>query len=335
MTTEFNAPAIEAEAGKHGIPWPGQVAALAVILVVAPMVFYPIFLIKVLCIAVFASAFNLLVGYAGLMSFGHAAFFGVGAYIAAWTARSWNLTPELAVLAGGTTAMVMGIVFGWIAIRRQGIFFAMITLALGQMVYFFFVQAPFAGGEDGIQHVPRGRLFGLIPLDSDLSMYGFAAVVYLAAFVAIHRVIHSPFGHVLTGIRENESRAVSLGYEASHYKLGAFVISSLLSGIAGGTKAIAFGIATLTDVHAATSGQIVLTALVGGMGTVFGPSVGAVVMTAMEQYLAGLGSWVTVIQGLVFILCVLLFRNGIVGTLMLMRRRTPVAPVAPPMTSAR
>jgi branched-chain amino acid transport system permease protein len=317
MTGEFETPAIEAETARGGISWSWQLIALAVVLLAAPMIFYPIFLIKVLCIAVFASAFNLLVGYAGLMSFGHAAFFGTGAYIAAWTARSWHLTPELAVLAGGAATMVMGVVFGWIAIRRQGIFFAMITLALGQMVYFFFVQAPFAGGEDGIQHVPRGKLFGLISLDSDLSMYGFAAVVYFVAFVVIHRVIHSPFGHVLTGIRENESRAISLGYDAAHYKLGAFVISSLLSGIAGGTKAIAFGIATLTDVHAATSGQIVLTALVGGMGTIFGPSVGAVVMTAMEQYLAGLGSWVTVIQGLVFILCVLMFRNGIVGTLLL------------------
>jgi branched-chain amino acid transport system permease protein len=330
MTTEFNAPALKAEAGRRSIPWSGQVAIVAAVLIVAPMLFYPIFLIKVLCIAVFASAFNLLVGYAGLMSFGHAAFFGAGAYIAAWTARTWHLTPELAVLAGGATAMAMGIVFGWIAIRRQGIFFAMITLALGQMVYFFFVQAPFAGGEDGIQHVPRGRLFGLISLDSDLAMYGFAAVVYLVAFVVIHRVIHSPFGHVLTGIRENENRAVSLGYDAAHYKLGAFVISSLLSGIAGGTKAIAFGIATLTDVHAATSGQIVLTALVGGMGTVFGPSVGAVVMTAMEQYLAGLGSWVTVIQGLVFILCVLVFRNGIVGTLLLRGRPTAATPSTHP-----
>ena len=321
MSIEFNAPAIEAETGKRGISWPWQLAALTVVLLVAPMVLYPIFLIKVLCIAVFASAFNLLVGYAGLMSFGHAAFFGTGAYIAAWTARTWHLTPELAVLAGGAIAMAMGFVFGWIAIRRQGIFFAMITLALGQMVYFFFVQAPFAGGEDGIQHVPRGNLFGLIPLDNDLAMYGFAAVVYLIAFVVIHRVIHSPFGHVLTGIRENENRAISLGYEASHYKLGAFVMSSLLSGIAGGTKAIAFGIATLTDVHGATSGQVVLTALVGGMGTIFGPSVGAVVMTAMEQYLAGLGSWVTVIQGLVFIFCVLMFRNGIVGTLLLRRKQ--------------
>jgi branched-chain amino acid transport system permease protein len=265
-----------------------------------------------------------LIGFAGLMSFGHAAFFGMGSYIAAWTAKEWGLSPELAVLAGGIAGMALGAVFGWIAIRRQGIFFAMITLALGQMVYFFCLQAPFAGGEDGIQHVPRGKALGLIPLDNDIAMYTFSVVVFLLGFVVIHRIVHSPFGQILQGIRENETRTLSLGYDTAHYKLIAFVASATLAGMAGGVKALAFGIATLTEVHAANSGHVVLMTLVGGMGTIFGPVVGAFVMTAMEQYLARFGSWVTVIQGLIFIFCVLAFRTGIVGeiTSFLSRRRT-------------
>lgn len=295
------------------VPWIVQMALLTAVVAVAPLLLYPIFLIKVLCFALFACAFNLLIGFAGLMSFGHAAFFGMGSYISAWTAKEWGLTPELAVLAGGFVGTVLGLVFGWVAIRRQGIFFAMITLALAQMVYFFCLQAPFFGGEDGIQHVPRGRLLGLIPLDNDLAMYGFTAFVFLLGFAVIHRVVHSPFGQVLKGIRENETRTASLGYDTAHYKLIAFVVSATLAAMAGGVKALAFGIATLTEVNAATSGHVVLMTLVGGMGTIFGPAVGAFVMTAMEQYLARFGSWVTVIQGLIFIFCVLAFRTGIVG----------------------
>ncbi|MCO5092930.1 branched-chain amino acid ABC transporter permease [Bosea sp. (in: a-proteobacteria)] len=293
--------------------WALRMAILTAVVAVAPLLLYPVFLIKVLCFALFACAFNLLVGFAGLMSFGHAAFFGMGSYISAWTAKEWGLTPELAVLAGGLVGTAMGAAFGWVAIRRQGIFFAMITLALAQMVYFFCLQAPFAGGEDGIQHVPRGRLLGLIPLDNDLAMYGFCAVVFLLGFAVIHRVVHSPFGQILKGIRENETRTASLGYDTAHYKLIAFIVSATFSAMAGGVKALAFGIATLTEVHAATSGHVVLMTLVGGMGTIFGPVVGAFVMTAMEQYLARFGSWVTVIQGLIFIFCVLAFRTGIVG----------------------
>jgi branched-chain amino acid transport system permease protein len=306
-----------------GLSWSMRMAILVAVVAVAPFVLYPVFLIKVLCFALFACAFNLLIGFAGLMSFGHAAFFGMGSYISAWTAKEWGLTPELAVAAGGLVSMLLGIVFGWVAIRRQGIFFAMITLALGQMVYFFCLQAPFAGGEDGIQHVPRGRVLGLIPLDNDIAMYGFCAVVFLFGFAVIHRVVHSPFGQILKGIRENEARTLSLGYDTAHYKLIAFVVSATLAGMAGGVKALAFGIATLTEVHAATSGHVVLMTLVGGMGTIFGPVVGAFVMTGMEQYLARFGSWVTVIQGLIFIFCVLAFRTGIVGEVsaLLERRR--------------
>jgi branched-chain amino acid transport system permease protein len=288
---------------------------LVVLTAVSPYFLYPVFLMKVLCFALFACAFNLLIGYVGLLSFGHAAFFGMGAYVTAWTAKTWHLTPELAILLGGLVGAALGVVIGWLAIRRLGLYFSMITLALSQMVYFFCLEAPFTGGEDGIQQVPRGRLFGFIPLDNDMVMYWVVAVIFLAGFLFLHRIVHSPFGQVLKAIRENEPRAVSLGYRADDYKLIAFVLSTFLAGIAGGAKSIVFGIATLTDVHWSMSGQVVLMTLVGGLGTIFGPVVGALIVTAMENYLAQFGQWVTVIQGVIFVLCVLAFRRGIVGEL--------------------
>jgi branched-chain amino acid transport system permease protein len=290
-------------------------AILVVLIAVAPFVLYPIFLMKVLCVALFACAFNLLIGYVGLMSFGHAAFYGMGSYITAYAAKEWGLSPELAILTGGALGAALGLVFGLLAIRRQGLYFAMITLALAQMVYFFCLQAPFTGGENGIQQVPRGSLFGLISLQPDMAMYWTTAAIFLLGFLLIYRVVHSPFGQVLKAIRENEPRATSLGYDVDRYKLIAFILSATLTGIAGGTKALVFGIATLTDVNFTTSGDIVLTALVGGLGTIFGPVVGALILTAMENYLAQFGSWVTVTQGVIFVVCVLAFRRGIVGEL--------------------
>ncbi len=290
-------------------------AIMVVLIAVAPFVLYPIFLMKVLCVALFACAFNLLIGYVGLMSFGHAAFYGMGSYITAYAAKEWGLSPELAILTGGALGAALGLVFGLLAIRRQGLYFAMITLALAQMVYFFCLQAPFTGGENGIQQVPRGRLFGLISLQPDMAMYWTTAAIFLLGFLLIYRVVHSPFGQVLKAIRENEPRATSLGYDVDRYKLIAFILSATLTGIAGGTKALVFGIATLTDVNFTTSGDIVLTALVGGLGTIFGPVVGALILTAMENYLAQFGSWVTVTQGVIFVVCVLAFRRGIVGEL--------------------
>ena len=288
---------------------------LLALIIFCPFTLYPVFLMNVLCFALLASAFNLLIGYVGLMSFGHAAYFGMGAYVSAFVAKEWGFTPELAVLAGGLTGGLLGVVFGWIAIRRQGIYFAMITLALAQMNYFFCLQAPFTHGEDGIQQVPRGKLFGLISLQPDISMYVFIAVLFLFFFLLIHRIVHSPFGQVLKAIRENEPRATSLGYRTDDYKLIAFIISCFIAGIAGGAKALVFGIATLTDVNFATSGEIVLMTLVGGMGTIFGPAVGALVLKAAENYLAGIGSWVTVVQGCIFVVCVLAFRRGVIGEL--------------------
>jgi branched-chain amino acid transport system permease protein len=288
---------------------------LIALVIVAPGVLYPVFVMKVLCFALFAAAFNLLIGYVGLLSFGHAAFFGIGSYVTAWTAKNWGLTPELAILLGGLGGAVLGLVFGWLAIRRQGLYFAMITLALAQMVYFFCVEAPFTGGEDGIQQVPRGRLFGVFSLQNDMAMYWVAAAIFLAGFLLLHRVVHSPFGQVMKAIRENEPRATSLGYRTDSYKLIAFVISTFMAGIAGGTKSLVFGIATLTDVHFSMSGEVVLMTLLGGLGTIFGPVVGALVVTGMENYLAPFGAWVTVTQGVIFIACVLAFRRGIMGEL--------------------
>ena len=295
---------------------PVQAVALAVmvaLLVLSPGVLYPVFVMKVLCFAMFACAFNLLIGYVGLLSFGHAAFFGMGAYVTAWTAKNWGLSAELAILLGGVTGAGIGVVFGWLAIRRLGIYFAMITLALAQMVYFVCLEAPFTGGEDGIQQVPRAKLFGLISMQSDMAMYWLVAGLFLLFFLLIHRIVHSPFGQVLKAVRENEPRATSLGYRTNDYKLIAFIISSFIAGIAGGTKALVFGIATLTDVHFSMSGEVVLMVLLGGLGTIFGPVAGALVVTAMENYLAQFGAWVTVTQGAIFVVCVLAFRRGIVG----------------------
>ncbi len=295
---------------------PVQAVALAVmvaLLVLSPGVLYPVFVMKVLCFAMFACAFNLLIGYVGLLSFGHAAFFGMGAYVTAWTAKNWGLSAELAILLGGVTGAGIGVVFGWLAIRRLGIYFAMITLALAQMVYFVCLEAPFTGGEDGIQQVPRAKLFGLISMQSDMAMYWLVAGLFLLFFLLIHRIVHSPFGQVLKAVRENEPRATSLGYRTNDYKLIAFIISSFIAGIAGGTKALVFGIATLTDVHFSMSGEVVLMVLLGGLGTIFGPVAGALVVTAMENYLAQFGAWVTVTQGAIFVVCVLAFRRGIIG----------------------
>jgi branched-chain amino acid transport system permease protein len=282
-------------------------------LVVAPFFLYPVFLMKLLCFALFACAFNLLIGYVGLTSFGHAAYFGMGGYITAHSAKVWGLTPEVSILIGALLAGVQGAIFGWVAIRRQGIYFAMITLALAQMIYFLCLQAPFTGGEDGIQAVPRGHLFGFISLAPDMNMYWFVAAVFVLCFLLIHRIVHSPFGQVLKAIRENEPRTTSLGYRTDDYKLVAFILSATIAGVAGGTKSLVFGIATLTDVHWSMSGEVLLMTLVGGLGTVFGPMIGAGVIVAMQNYLAEMGAWVTVIQGVIFIACVLAFRRGIVG----------------------
>jgi branched-chain amino acid transport system permease protein len=270
-------------------------------------------MMKILCFALFACAFNLLIGYVGLLSFGHALYFGWASYVSAYVAKSWGFTPELAIIAGTLTGAVLGLVAGAIAIRRQGIYFAMITLALAQMMYFFAVQAPFTGGEDGIQAVPRGKLFGLIDLGNPTAMYATVAVIFLGGFLLIYRIINSPFGEVLKAIRENEARAISLGYKTDRYKLLAFVLSAALSGTAGGTKALVVQLASLTDVHWSMSGEVVLMTLVGGLGTVFGPIVGALVIIYMQNALAEFGQWVTIIQGCIFVICVLLFRRGIVG----------------------
>jgi branched-chain amino acid transport system permease protein len=288
-------------------------AVMTLLIIGTPSVLYPVFLMKVLCFALFACAFNLLIGYVGLLSFGHAAFFGMGGYCAAWTAKHWGVSAEIAILIGGLAGAAIGVVVGWLAIRRQGIYFAMITLALAQMVYFFCIEAPFTGGEDGIQQVPRAPLLGFIPMQSDMAMYWLIAGVFLFFFLLIHRIVHSPFGQVLKAIRENEPRAISLGYRVDSYKLMAFVLSTFIAGVAGGAKSLVFGIATLTDVHWSMSGEVVLMSLLGGLGTIFGPVMGALIVTAMENYLAQFGAWVTVTQGVIFVLCVIAFRRGVVG----------------------
>jgi branched-chain amino acid transport system permease protein len=287
---------------------------LAVLLAVAPFLLYPVFVMKVLCFALFALAFNLLLGYGGLLSFGHAAYFGMASYVCAYAAKHFGLTPELSILFGVVVAAALGFVFGALAIRRQGIYFAMITLALAQMVFFFSLQTPrFTGGEDGIQAVPRGHLFGLFNLADDRALYWLVAAIFMGGVLLIYRIIHSPFGQVCKAIRDNEPRALSLGYRANQYKLAVFVLSATLAGLAGATKAIVFQLASLTDVHWSMSGEVVLMTLVGGLGTVFGPIVGALVIVSMQNYLASLGAWVTVVQGVIFVICVLTFREGIVG----------------------
>jgi branched-chain amino acid transport system permease protein len=288
---------------------------MATILVIAPFVVYPVFLMKALCFALFACAFNLLIGFGGLLSFGHAMFLGTAGYACAHAAKVWGFPPEFAILFGTAASALLGVVTGLLAIRRQGIYFAMITLALAQMLYFFYLQTPFTHGEDGIQAVPRGKLFGLIDLSGVLAMYFFVLAVFLAGFLLIYRIIHSPFGQVLKSIRENEPRAISLGYRADQYKLLAFVLSATLAGLAGSTKALVFQLASLTDVHWTMSGEVVLMTLLGGLGTVFGPVVGAFIIVTMESYLSDLGQWVTITQGVIFVACVLAFRRGIIGEL--------------------
>jgi len=294
-----------------------SVAAVVMVacLVVAPFVLYPVFLMKALCFALFACAFNLLIGYVGLLSFGHALYFGWAGYLCAYAAKHWGLQPEFAVIIGTATAAVLGMIAGAIAIRRQGIYFAMITLALAQMMYLVALRVKLTGGEDGIQDVPRGHLFGVFDLNNEMTMYAFVLVVVLAALFLTYRIVNSPFGEVLKAIRENEQRSISLGYRTDRYKLVAFVLSATLAGLAGSLKAIVFQLASLTDVHWTMSGEVVLMTLVGGLGTVFGPVVGAFFIVAMENYLAPLGQWVLVIQGAIFVVCVLLFRRGIVGEL--------------------
>jgi branched-chain amino acid transport system permease protein len=295
-------------------------AVTVVLLVAAPFVVYPVFLMKALCFALFACAFNLLIGYVGLVSFGHALYFGWASYLAAHAAKVWALPPELAIVVGTATAAVLGFVAGGLAIRRQGIYFAMITLALAQMMYFFALQAKFTGGEDGIQGVPRGWLFGVFDLSQEMTMYLFVLIVTLAGFLFIYRIINSPFGEVLKAIRENEHRVISLGYKTERYKLVAFVLSATLAGLAGSMKALVFQLASLTDVHWSMSGEVVLMTLVGGLGTIFGPLLGAFAIVAMENYLAPFGQWVLVIQGVIFVICVLVFRRGIIGEIANMLR---------------
>jgi len=286
---------------------------MAAFFLLAPLVVYPVFLMKAMCFALFACAFNLLIGFGGLLSFGHAMFLGTAGYAAAHSAKIWGFPPELAVVFGTACAFLLSIVSGLLAIRRLGIYFSMITLALAQMVFFFYLQMPFTGGEDGIQAVPRGRLFGFIDLSNIWAMYYTVFAVFLGGFLLIHRVIHSPFGQVLKSIRENEARATSLGYDSVRYKFMAFVLSGTLAGVAGAVKALVFQLASLTDVHWTMSGEVVLMTLLGGLGTIFGPVVGAFIIIAMENYLAQLGAWVTVVQGAIFVVCVLTFRRGVVG----------------------
>ena len=282
---------------------------------VIPHILYPVFVMKVLCFALFACAFNLLIGYVGLLSFGHACYFGGAAYVAGHAAKVWGWPPELAILAGTATSAFLGLIVGSLAIRRQGIYFAMITLALSQMVFFLCLQAKFTGGEDGIQAIPRGMLFGFIDLRDSLTMYYFVFAIFLIGFFIIYRTIHSPFGQVLKAIRENEPRAISLGYSVDRYKLTAFVLSAALAGLAGSTKTLVFQLASLTDVHWTMSGEVVLMTLLGGIGTVFGPIVGAAVVITIQNYFAEAGAWVTIITGGIFVVCVLAFRRGIVGEL--------------------
>jgi len=297
-------------------------ASLVALGLTAPFFVYPVFAMNVLCLALFASAFNLLLGYAGLLSFGHAAFLGVAAYVTGQAVKSWGLPIELGILAGTLSAALLGLMFGALAIRRSGIYFAMITLGFAQMVYFLVLQMPWTGGEDGLQGIPRSKLLGVLGLSGNLPMYYFVYALFLLGFWVIYRTIHSPFGHVLRAIRENEPRALSLGYDVDRYKLLAFVISAGLSGMAGSMKALVFQSATLSDVHWHRSGAVILMTLLGGMGTPLGPSVGALIVVGLENFLAGYGSWVTVITGGVFMACVLAFRRGIVGEILALVKRS-------------
>ena len=298
-------------------------SAVLALLVAAPFIgIYPVFMMKALCFAIFACAFNLLLGFTGLLSFGHAAFMGSAAYVTGWLVRSAGWTPEFGIIAGMLVAAALGLIVGLIAIRRQGIYFAMITLAMAQMIYFVCLQVPFTGGEDGLQGVPRGKLFGVIPMASDLAMYFFVLAVFVAVFLLILRIVHSPYGQVLKAIRENEPRAISLGYDVDRYKLLAFVLSTGIAGLAGAMKTFVLGFATLTDVHWSMSGEVILMALLGGMGTFAGPVLGAFTIIGLQDYLADrVGSWVTVIIGVIFVICVIAFRRGFVGELIAWQKR--------------
>ncbi len=290
---------------------------------VLPLFVYPVFLMNVLCMALFASAFNLLLGYAGLLSFGHAAFLGSAGYICGQAVKVWGVPTEVGILLGTAVAAALGFVMGGLAIRRSGIYFAMITLGLAQVIYFLAVQMPFTGGDDGLQGVPRGKALGFVALDNQMAMYHFVYVIFLIGFWLVYRTIHSPFGHVLRSIRENEPRALSLGYDVTRYKLLAFVISAALSGLAGATKAVVFQSETLTDVHWHMSGEVVLMTLLGGMGTVLGPSVGALIVLVLQNYLSSFGSWTTVLTGAVFVVGVLAFRRGFVGEAIALMKKFP------------
>jgi len=306
-------------------------AGILIAALIAPAVLYPVLLMKILCFALFACAFNLLIGFTGLLSFGHAAFFGGASYFAGHALKVWGLPTEIGILIGTVCAAGLGLIIGGLAIRRQGIYFTMITLALAQMLFFVFLQAPFTGGEDGLQSIPRGSLLGLLDLKNDIVMYYVVLAIVIAAFLFIVRIIHSPFGQVLKAIRENEARAISLGYDVERYKLLAFVLSAALAGLAGSTKAVVLGFGTLTDVHWSMSGLVVLMTLVGGLGTLVGPVVGAIVIIALENKLGDIGTWlasitniewfntigesVTMVTGLIFVICVLAFRRGIIGEL--------------------
>jgi branched-chain amino acid transport system permease protein len=298
-------------------------SAMLAVLLAGPFIgLYPVFVMTALCFAIFACAFNLLLGFTGLLSFGHAAFMGAAAYATGWLIRSAGWSPELGLVAGALIAGALGLVVGLIAIRRQGIYFAMVTLALAQMIYFVCLQAPFTGGEDGLQGVPRGKLFGLISLADDLTLYYVVLAIFVAVFLAIIRIVHSPYGQVLKAIRENEPRAISLGYDVDRYKLLAFVLSTAIAGLAGALKTLVLGFATLSDVHWSLSGEVVLMTLLGGLGTFAGPVVGAVTIIGLQNYLADrVGSWVTVIIGVIFVVCVLAFRKGIVGELLAWQQR--------------
>ncbi len=298
------------------------------ILLAAPYIgLYPVFMMKALCYAIFACAFNLLLGYTGLLSFGHAAYLGAAAYATGWLIRSAGWSPEMGILAGMVVGAALGLVVGLIAIRRQGIYFAMITLAMAQMVYFVCLQAPFTGGEDGLQGVPRGTLFGLISLKSDVALYFVVLAIFVAVFLAIIRIVHSPYGQVLKAIRENEPRAISLGYDVDKYKLLAFVLSTAIAGLAGSLKTLVLGFATLSDAHWSLSGEVVLMTLLGGMGTFAGPVIGAFTIIGLQDYLADrVGSWVTVIIGATFVVCVLAFRKGFIGELIAWQQRRGKSP---------
>lgn len=298
-------------------------AAMFVVGLVLPFFVYPVFVMNVLCMALFASAFNLLLGYTGLLSFGHAAFLGAAGYVAGQACKVWGMPTEVGILLGTAFATALGFIIGGLAIRRSGIYFAMITLGLAQVIYFLAVQFPFTGGDDGLQGVPRGYFLGFVDLSNKYAMYYFVYGIFLAGFFLIYRAIHSPFGHVLRSIRENEPRALSLGYDVDRYKLLAFVLSAALTGLAGATKTIVFQSETLTDIHWHMSGEVVLMTLLGGMGTVMGPSVGALIVLILQNYLSAFGSWTTVITGAVFVLGVLAFRKGVVGEAIAVMKKFP------------